>query len=149
LTSMLSNVSKANDRMIKRKETLQNVLEFYKVNDTEGGLEKFVNYIAGHEAWKRTSEIRRNALRSNAWTQLSLLEDIDIAFSCSDANKITAPVLLIEGDRSSQLYGHMQSALKPCLQKATKALIADAGHMMFHENPAAFIFEIQEFILIE
>jgi len=146
LTTMLSKNSESKSTMNLRKIKLQKVMAFYQHGDTEGGLNEFVNYIAGPAAWKRTSELRRNTLRSNAWTLLSLLDDIDIPFSCSDAGKITAPVLLIAGDRSSPLYGYMNSALQACFKKVTKALIGDAGHLMFNENPTAFIFEVQEFI---
>ncbi|MFO7603444.1 MAG: alpha/beta hydrolase, partial [Gammaproteobacteria bacterium] len=61
--------------------------------------------------------------------------------------KIPAPVLLITGDRRTKLHGHMQDALRPCIKQVNNATIADAGHMMFHANPTAFVFEVQDFIM--
>ena len=63
-----------------------------------------------------------------------------------EAANITAPVLLISGDRSAPLYGYMHAALQSCLKQVSKVTIADAGHMMYQANPTAFLFEVQEFV---
>jgi len=146
LTTMLSKFPEIQSDMNIRKTKLQEVMKYYQQGDTEGGLKLFVNYIAGPAAWNKTSETRRNTLRSNTWTLTSHLRDTETPFDCSNTGKITAPVLLITGERSAPLYGNMHSALNPCLKRVDNAIIADAGHMMFSANPTAFVFEVQEFI---
>ena len=106
-----------------------------------------MNYVAGKDAWKRTSKSRRKTVRENTWTTISLLRDSNTPFNCKNASNLSAQVLLITGERSKSLYGHMNSALRTCLKKTTESIIADAGHMMFSANPTAFIFEVQDFIL--
>ncbi|MDT8383908.1 MAG: alpha/beta hydrolase [Gammaproteobacteria bacterium] len=146
LNAMLSNNVNAQNDLQVRKTRLQEVMRHYQQGDSDGGLEVFVNYIAGNSAWENTSEARRDTLRANSWTQVSQLQDYETPFDCGNARKITAPVLLITGERSAPLYGYMHSALKPCLKQVDYAIIADAGHMMFSASPTAFVFEVQEFI---
>jgi esterase len=146
LTTMLANTPAAQPDASKRKANLQKVMRYYQQGDTEDGLRVFVNYIAGPSAWENTPESRRNRLRANTWTQTSLLRDFDTPFTCSNAANITAPVLLISGDRSAPLYGYMHAALQSCLKQVSKVTIADAGHMMYQANPTAFLFEVQEFV---
>lgn len=147
LTTMLSRHADVQAAMNIHKAKLQEVMKHYHAGDKESGLQVFVNYIAGPTAWEKTPEAIRHKLRSNAWTQTSLLRDIETPFSCDNARNISAPVLLVSGEHSSALYGYMQDALRPCIKQVSNATIADAGHMMFHANPTAFVFEVQDFIL--
>lgn len=147
LASILPDSSDIQSGLNQRRQTIQEVMKQYKTGNIDGGLEVFVNYVAGPNAWEKTSQTRRSSLRSNALTQSSLLNDINTPFNCNTAKKITAPVLLIAGDRSRKFYINMHKALKPCLKNVSNAVIADAGHMMFHANPTAFVFEVQDFIL--
>lgn len=147
LTQMLEKSPEIQALSNSRKTNLQNMMDFFNKGDTDGGLELFVNHIAGPNAWTRTSEVRRNSLRDNAWTQISILKDIETPFTCQNAAALSMPLLLITGDASAPLYGHMNAALNKCLTSSNIAIISDAGHMMFNANPTAFIFEVQDFIL--
>lgn len=146
LTAMLPNNPIIQADIETRKAKLRKVMDYYNRGDSDGGLKEFVSYVAGPKAWEKTSDKRRNSLRSNAWTTISLLHDIDIQFTCNNAGEISIPVLMVTGERSAPIYGHMNSALQTCMKQANDAIIADAGHMMFHANPTAFIFEVQDFI---
>ncbi len=146
LQSMLLSNTKAKKHLDKRKATMQKTVSLYQQGKPDSGLELFVNYIAGPDAWKKTSETRRNTLRDNSWTQVSHLQDLEAPVDCNMAAKISSQVLMITGERSAPIYGYMLSALQPCLKQVNNALIADAGHMMYSANPTAFVFEVQEFI---
>ncbi|WP_455208654.1 alpha/beta fold hydrolase [Kaarinaea lacus] len=146
LQTMLSNNSKAKKHLDIRKATMQNIIRHYQQGDSEIGLELFVNFIAGPNAWEKTSESRRGTLRDNSWTLVGHLRDLETPFHCSNASKISSRVLLITGERSALIYGYMHSALQPCLKQSNNALIADAGHLMYSANPTAFVFEVQEFV---
>ncbi|MEJ2179017.1 MAG: alpha/beta hydrolase [Gammaproteobacteria bacterium] len=146
LWTMLSDNTKARKLLETRKSIVKKTVKFYQQGNPEGGLETFVNYIAGPKAWEKTSESRRNTLRDNSWTQVGQLQDFETQFDCRSAGKISSRVLMITGERSAPIYGYMHSALQSCLKHSNNALIADAGHMMFHANPTAFTFEVQEFI---
>lgn len=146
LWTMLSTNTKAKKHLDARKSVMQKTVKFYQQGNPDGGLETFVNYIAGPKAWEKTSDNRRKSLRDNSWTLVSHLRDFETPLHCNNVSKISSRVLMITGERSAPIYGFMHSALQSCLKQTTNALIADAGHMMFSANPTAFVFEVQEFI---
>ncbi len=133
---------------IRRKMSAE-IMKYYRAGDMDSGLEVFVDYVAGPGAWERTPDKIRNVLRDNSWTLSSMVADMETSFDCANAANISAPVLLVTGDRSAARYSSMHSALQPCLPEASKITIADAGHMMFQSNPTEFAFEVQYFIASE
>ena len=149
LYSMLKDQNEALQHLDKRKTVLKSSMRYYSDNDIETGLKIFVNHIAGNNAWDKTSEKRRTALRQNALTLKSLIHDAEISFSCQDLRNITAPVLLVTGEYSKPVYGQMNQAVSSCLKQPQNATVADAGHMMYAANPTAFIFEVQDFVAAE
>ena len=149
LFSMLQGDEEALQQLKKRKSVLELSNQYYSANNIDAGLKEFINYIAGQNAWDKTTETRRNALRQNALTLKSLIHDVEIPFNCKDIKKISAPVLLITGERSKPVYGQMNNSVSSCLKNPVKATVADAGHMMYSSNPTAFIFEIQDFVLAD
>ena len=146
LASMLPEDTDLQAAEATRRVLIADIMKHYKAGDTESGLKVFVNYVAGSDVWDKTSDEIRNVLRSNSWTLTSMQQDMETQFSCTNASEITAPVLLVTGDRSASRYDSMHSALQPCLQQVSKVTIADAGHMMFQSNPTEFTFEVQYFI---
>lgn len=146
LSSMLPDQPDIQADEKDRRAKIHDIMKYYQQGDTEGGLRVFVNYVAGPTAWDNTPESIRDVLRSNSWTLTSMPRDIETPFSCSNAANISAPVLLITGDRSARRYGSMHSALKPCLKQVSNTTIGDAGHMMFQSNPTEFAFAVQYFI---
>ena len=132
--------------MDERRRTMEKTVSYYRQGKPEQGLIHFVNYIAGARAWERTSDTRKSTLRDNSWTQVSHVRDLDTPFNCSMARNVASPVLMITGERSAPIYGFMLSALQSCFKQVSNALIADAGHMMYSNNPTAFVFEVQDLI---
>jgi esterase len=144
--TLLPNTVAVRTEMEKRMAVSLMVLAHYEQHDPEGGLITYVNHIAGPKAWDNTGEAQRERLRSNLWTQLSLLADVETPLKCAEISKIAAPVLLVTGDRSPPVYGYANDAVNACLQQAEKATISDAGHLMFQANPSAFSTEVQFFV---
>ena len=144
--TLLPNTAPVKTEMEKRMAVSLMVLAHYEQHDTEGGLITYVNHIAGPDAWDNTGEAQRERLRSNLWTQLSLLTDAETPLKCAELSKISAPVLIVTGDHSPQIYAYSNDAAKACLQHADKATISDAGHLMFQANPTAFTTEVQFFV---
>lgn len=144
--TLLPNTAAVKTEMEKRMAVSLMVLAHYEQRDTEGGLITYVNHIAGPNAWDNTGEAQRERLRSNTWTQLSLLTDAETPVKCAELSKISAPVLIVTGDRSPPIFAYSNDAVKACLQQAVKATIPDAGHMMFQANPTAFTTEVQFFV---
>ncbi|MBA9845647.1 alpha/beta hydrolase [Ralstonia pickettii] len=130
----------------KRTAISQSMLERFQKGDLDGGAALWINAVGGPGAWAAASATSQGIWRSNAWTAKTLVDDDRQPFHCNDAARITAPVLLITGDRSPPIYGYMQEGLRPCLKQVTNAVIANAGHGMFRANPKAFSERVAEFV---
>ena len=87
LFSMLQDQEKALQYLEKRKTVLQSTMQHFSGNNIEAGVKVFVNHIAGNNAWDKTTETRRNALRQNALTLKSLIRDVEVPFSCQDIKR--------------------------------------------------------------
>lgn len=143
---MLPKSAEVQAELNAREAVSAKILKAYDRGDTEGGLKVWAEHIAGPGAWDKTSKTIRDVMRANQWTLKSLKQDRDTVFNCSDANRITTPVLLITGERSSPLYGYMHAAVRPCLKHVSQTKISDAGHLMFQANPTTFAFEVGDFV---
>ncbi|WP_455375705.1 alpha/beta fold hydrolase [Kaarinaea lacus] len=146
MKTMLQDNPRMKKQLAEREAMMKKATERYQQGDPEGGLKMIVEYIAGPGSWDATSDSRRKTLRENTWTQLSNVIDFETPFHCNNISKIKSPVLLVGGERSQEIYGQMNSAVKSCVKKATTAMIGDAGHFMYSNNPTAFVFEVQEFV---
>jgi len=146
IKTMLSSNPRTKKLLAEREAKMKEAIKHYQQGDPEGGLKLIVEYIAGPGSWDATSDARRGTLRDNSWTQLSNVSDMETPFHCKNASKISSPVLLIGGDRSDSIFGQMNSAVQSCVKKANTAMIGNAGHFMYSNNPTAFVFEVQEFI---
>jgi len=146
LKTMMPNNPRTKKQLAKRDAVIEKAMKHYQQGDPEGGLKLFVEYLAGPGAWDATSDTRRRTLQDNSWTQLSSVSDVETPFRCENAGKISSPVLLIGGDRSNTIFSQMNSAVQSCVKNANTAMIGNAGHFMYSNNPTAFVFEVQEFI---
>lgn len=143
--SLLPNTGAVRAELEKRKALSRAVLAHYERHDPEAGLIAYVNHVVGPKGWDNTGEAPRERLRSNMWTLLSVLADQETPLECAALSRITAPVLMVTGDRSPPIFAYSNDAAKACLPNVNKATIPDAGHMMFQANPAAFAVEVQFF----
>lgn len=143
---MLTKSAEVQAELDARSAVSAKILNAYDRGDTEGGLKVWAEHIAGPGAWERTPEKNRDVMRANQWTLKSFKQDRDTVLRCSDASRITAPALLITGERSASIYGYMHAAVRPCLKRVNEIRISDAGHLMFHANPTTFAFEIGDFV---
>lgn len=130
------------DRRIKRARAS---LEYFKRGDIDGGLEYFVDDIAGPGTWEQMPEAQRELRRQNAWTIVGQVGDAETV-TCADVSRLATPVLLMEGEQSPQLFKRVLSAIQQCLPAAKRVTIAEAGHSMHQMNPAGFNAELLRFL---
>jgi len=138
LDRMLPQTEKVRAEAEKRRAFVAAAVKRLQKGDLDGGLEIFVNAVTRPGTWKRLPEAAKQIHRDNAWSLNSLLSDAQEPFGCADAQKITAPVLLVAGEKSPFLYGMMHASLEPCLRRPQKVRIPDASHAMNREKPEAF-----------
>jgi len=118
---------------------------YLKKGDVEGGVQFFFDDINGAGAWQRLPEQQRRVRRENAWTIVGQLGDVE-TLSCPDFGQLKMPVLLMQGERSPQLFKSIVAAARNCLPSAGLAVIPNAAHQMNHHNPAAFQDALSSFL---
>jgi len=68
-------------------------------------------------------------------------------FSCADIQKFNFPVLLLNGERSPELYGKMIAVMRQCKPDIPAPLIVPKGtHSMHRDNPEFFNKAVLDFL---
>jgi pimeloyl-ACP methyl ester carboxylesterase len=80
----------------------------------------------------------RTQLLENAreWRALTMSKDAFPDFPAAAAKRITAPTLLLSGQRSLALHGLIDSQLASLLPHVERIILPDATHEMWNERPA-------------
>jgi pimeloyl-ACP methyl ester carboxylesterase len=138
LDTMLPPLPEVRAEVEKRRTVVRTAIACLQKGDLDIGLETFIDAVSAPGNWQKLSGSVKQARRDNAWSLTSLLGDAQVPFTCADAQKIDAPVLLMTGDKSHCLYGMMHDALAPCLMHRQKVVIPNASHGMHTDNPEAF-----------
>lgn len=146
LNEILPVTPEVNTELEKRKAFVKAAIERFQQDDWDGGLEMFTDAVSAPGNWKKLPESAKQIRRDNAWSLKSLVTDAQEKFTCTDAKKIDAPVLLVTGDKSPLIYGMMHAALQPCLKSQQMATIPNASHGINRENPEAFNTAVIDFL---
>ena len=120
------------------------LLEQGKVED---GLAFFIDGVAGPGAWKATPESIRQVFRDNAWTIKGQVNDTTFdPYTCADAGRITAPVLLVTGEKSLPFFAKMAGVMESCLKRTERAVVANANHGFPRQNAKGFAEAVVAFV---
>ena len=65
---------------------------------------------------------------------------------CEDVQKVKAPTLLLDGERSPNMFRLINDRVEHCLPGVERAMIKAASHQMEVENPQAFNETVLAFI---
>lgn len=144
--SLIPASAEASAAVEKRRSFVGAAIEHLKRGETDAGLERFVDGTAEPGRWKGLPDAAKQAVRDNAWSISSLLDDAGETLRCDDVARIDAPVLLVSGERSPVEYRVMIDALQGCLKRSERAVIPNAAHTMSRANPAAFNATLLEFL---
>jgi pimeloyl-ACP methyl ester carboxylesterase len=60
------------------------------------------------------------------------------AFDEDDARRISAPTLLVNGERGASVLHRVTGKLEQLLPRAERIHIRDTSHLMYADDPAAF-----------
>ena len=126
----------------ERRAKTQALLDQGKVDEA---LAIFVDTVNGPGYWQTTPEWVRQMLRDNAGTMRAAGAE-RIPYTCADAGRIAAPVLLVGGEKSPASYGKALDALQRCLRGPERVVIPNASHGMARQNPAGFSKAVLDFI---
>ena len=101
----------------------------------EEAVRTFIDTANGPGAFDRLTEVERQANLDN---RMALGLEMSPSPSCEEVGSVAMPTLIVRGDSSPAFLHAMMDALAACLPSAEQAMIPNASHLMFVDNPGAF-----------
>jgi pimeloyl-ACP methyl ester carboxylesterase len=114
--------------------------------DIDGGLSRFLDGIEGEGVWRRLPAAAQQELRDNACTLLGQLNEQRQPYSRADAESIRVPTLFIGGQDTPGSFPVILRALAAHVPGARVALIPNATHPMFEQDPVRFSAAVLDFL---
>ena len=124
---------------------LRECAELVSAGDIDGALRRFSEGINGPGAWSRVPEIGKQMMRDNARTLLGQAAESRPPYTVEAIQRVRAPTLLINGERSGGNFHAISEALLRYLPNGRRVIIANTGHTMNVEQPAPFNSAVLEF----
>jgi non-heme chloroperoxidase len=114
--------------------------EAFKQGNDEEGVRRFVNGVLGEGSYEKLPPSVLKRLMDNAQELKGEASSRDLfpPTTCEDVQKVKAPTLLLDGERSPKMFRLINDRLEHCLPSAERAMIPAASHQMEVENPQAF-----------
>jgi len=106
-----------------------------EAGEDEQAVRSFIDATNGPGTFDRMTDIDRQANLDN---RMALGLPISPSPSCAEVGAITMPTMIVRGDSSPTFLHAMRDALAACLPSGEQAMIPNASHDMFVDNPSAF-----------
>jgi esterase len=113
-------------------------VERIRRGEIDEGLKPTIDVIVGPGGWDQTPEPNRQTLRDNAASLLGQVKEQRAPFTRADAQAISAPTLLLAGERSPASFHHTLDGLETALKDVRRVFIPSASHSANVDNPQAF-----------
>ena len=114
--------------------------------DIEGALQNFVDNIDGEGTWRRLPATAKQQLRDNVFTLLGQANEARKPYSRADAEAIRTPTLLVGGGDTQGALGKNWRVLAEHIAGARTAVIPNARHWMFEQDPQGFCAVVLKFL---
>jgi len=115
----------------------------------EAGLQLFVDSVSRPGFWAMSTPGFRKMATDNAHTLARQFRDPLPAYVPEHAAEVRCPVLLIDGEKSPDMFRRTATALQTWLPDARRETVRGASHGMNLAHPAAFNRYVDEFIRSE
>ncbi|MGX9425256.1 MULTISPECIES: alpha/beta fold hydrolase [Bradyrhizobium] len=114
--------------------------EAFRKDDVDTGLRLFAEAVGGPGTYDRRSDGDRKMMSDNAASAVAdtISSRPRPVFTCEMAKRISAPTLLINGERSPAFFHRIVDQLENCLPKRMRIKIPDSSHTVPGENAPAF-----------
>jgi pimeloyl-ACP methyl ester carboxylesterase len=112
----------------------------------EAGLQLFVDSVSRPGFWSKSTAAFRTMALDNAHTLARQFRDPLPAYVPDEASQVRCPVLLIDGEKSPQMFRRAVAALQSWLPDARQKTVNGASHGMNLAHPAAFNRYVDEFV---
>ena len=106
--------------------------------DDERGLETFVTAALGREDYANLSADMRQQIHDNVQPFKAQLRAGFPAFGEDDARRISAPTLLVNGERGAPVLHQVTDRLEKLMPQVERIQIDDTSHLMYADDPEAF-----------
>lgn len=114
--------------------------------DTEAGLQLFVDSVSRVGSWAKSTQAFRTMALDNAPTLPLQFQDPLPAYLREAAWSLRCPALLIDGEKSPELFRRNVNILEGWLPDVRRQTIRGASHGMNLAHPSAFNRHIDEFL---
>ncbi|WP_130582340.1 alpha/beta hydrolase [Bradyrhizobium sp. Leo170] len=114
--------------------------EAFRKGDIDAGLRLFAEAVGGPGTYDRRSDADRKMMSDNAASAVAdaISSRPRPVFTCEMAKRISAPTLLMNGERSPEFFHRIVDQLEKCLPERRRITIPDASHTVPGENAPAF-----------
>jgi esterase len=120
--------------------------EQVRSGDTEGALQNFVDSVDGEGTWRRLPAAAKQQLRDNIHTLLGQVHEARKPYSKADALAIKTPTLLLGGADTKGSLATNWRVLSEHIAGAKTAVIPNAKHWLFEQDPEGFSRVVTEFL---
>lgn len=136
--------------LVRRPSTALAIIQFgatafgparkaYLRGDDEAGMAAFGRGVLGKASFDALPEARRQQVWENRATDRAQILGAGFPpLGEDEVRGVTAPVLLMRGDKSPAMFHRLMDRLGELLPSAERAVIEGASHMMQEENPLLF-----------
>jgi pimeloyl-ACP methyl ester carboxylesterase len=110
----------------------------FQKGDREAGCRAFINYVlADPNAWEKMPEAARHDVLNHAreWDVMMTTGELFPVIEPQAVRRITAPVLLLSGEKSYGFLGLIDEELTRLLPHARRTILRGATHRMWFEQP--------------
>ncbi|SOF01124.1 Pimeloyl-ACP methyl ester carboxylesterase [Burkholderia sp. OK233] len=120
--------------------------QLIETGEVEAGLQLFVDSVSRPGFWAMSTPSFRKMATDNAHTLARQFRDPLPAYVPEQAVEVRCPVLLIDGEKSPDMFRRTATALQTWLPDARRETVRGASHGMNLAHPAAFNRYVDEFI---
>lgn len=121
--------------------------EAFRTGELPSAMRLFADAVGGPGTYDRRPEaVRRMMIGNAAAHQAEARSTSRAVFTCDMAGRITAPVLLTNGERSPPFFHRITEQLERCLPNEERVSIPGASHTVPAEQPDAFARAVLAFL---
>ena len=131
------------ERMVKPMQAA------FQKGDRESGLKTFINYVLDDpRAWEKMPEDAHQDMLDHAheWDVMMTTGELFPVIEPQTVSTITAPTLLLSGEKSYRFLGLIDEELTRLLPHARRIILPGATHRMWFEQPEACRNAVLEFL---
>jgi pimeloyl-ACP methyl ester carboxylesterase len=135
--SLINNDPEASTEIKSRNGMIAQAKTLAGEGDDRAALEVMMNWVEGSaDAFKQRPEKIRQMMFENASTIRPMLEAPPLKLSCKQLAQVKMPVLIIQGQNTRPYYRFIAKTVSGCIQNSQSAVVPQARHNMFLDNPA-------------